>query len=220
MSHNRSKEVVQKLLAPAGITINGHHAYDMQVHNEKLYDRVLRDASLGLGEAYMDGWWDCEALDQFFDRILSAGLAGSITDWKLITTVLRAKLFNLQSTSRAFEVGEKHYDIGNELYEKMLDARLTYTCGYWLGYAEDARNLDQAQEAKLDLICRKLGLKPGMTVLDIGCGWGSFMKFAAEKYGVTCTGVTISKEQIALGEKLCAGLPITFLFQDYRESEW
>jgi cyclopropane-fatty-acyl-phospholipid synthase len=110
-------------------------------------------------------------------------------------------------------VGEEHYDMGNELYKAMLDKRLTYTCGYW----KNAKNLDEAQEAKLDLVCRKLNLKPGQRILDIGCGWGSFMKFAAEKYGVSCVGVTVSKEQIALGKELCKGLPVEFRLEDYRD---
>ena len=95
----------------------------------------------------------------------------------------------------------------------MLDSRLTYSCGYWSG----AENLEAAQEAKLDLICQKLQLQPGMTLLDIGCGWGSLMKYAAEQYEVTCVGITVSQAQIKLGQQMCAGLPIKFLFQDYRQ---
>jgi len=130
-----------------------------------------------------------------------------------IAEFLKAKMVNLQTPSRAFKVGEQHYDVGNDLYAAMLDKRLVYTCGYW----KAAQTLDEAQEAKLDLVCRKLGLKAGQRVLDIGCGWGSFAKFAAEKYGVHVVGVTISKEQIALGQKLCEGLPVELRFQDYRD---
>jgi cyclopropane-fatty-acyl-phospholipid synthase len=113
---------------------------------------------------------------------------------------------------RAWQVGEAHYDLGNDFYQKMLDSRMTYTCGYW----ENATDLEAAQEAKLDMICRKLDLKPGQRVLDIGCGWGSFMGFAAEHYGVECVGVTISREQAAHGQKLCEGLPVEFRLTDYR----
>lgn len=123
------------------------------------------------------------------------------------------KLLNLQSNSRAFEVGEQHYDQGNDLYQAMLDSRLTYTCGYW----QNADNLEDAQVAKLDLICRKLKLKKGMKVLDIGCGWGSFMRYAAEHYGVECVGVTVSREQIAWAEQNHSDYPLTFKLQDYRE---
>jgi cyclopropane-fatty-acyl-phospholipid synthase len=124
----------------------------------------------------------------------------------------RAKLLNLQSLSRAFQVGEHHYDLGNDLYQLILDSRLTYSCAYW----KNAKTLDEAQEAKLDLICQKLQLQKGMTLLDIGCGWGSLMKYAAQKYEVSCVGLTVSKEQVALGEQLCEGLPVKFLLQDYR----
>jgi cyclopropane-fatty-acyl-phospholipid synthase len=95
----------------------------------------------------------------------------------------------------------------------MLDRRMTYTCGYW----KNARNLDEAQEAKLDLVCQKLDLKPGQTVLDIGCGWGSFAKFAAERYGAHVVGVTVSEEQMKLGKELCKGLPVELRLQDYRD---
>jgi cyclopropane-fatty-acyl-phospholipid synthase len=131
----------------------------------------------------------------------------------MIVDVAKARVMNLQKKSHAFNIGEKHYDIGNDLYTAMLDQRLTYTCGYW----KDADNLDAAQEAKLDLVCRKLGLKEGDHVLDIGCGWGSFLKYAAEKYGVRGTGVTVSKEQKELADKLCEGLPIEIRLQDYRD---
>jgi cyclopropane-fatty-acyl-phospholipid synthase len=210
------KKKVEEILAGIDVKIGGDRPWDIQVHDERLYSRVLLRGSVGLGEAYMDGWWDCQALDQFFTRLLAAGLHYKHTapgqdffHW------LSNKLFNRQSPARSFEVGERHYDLGNDLYEAMLDKRLVYTCGYW----KDATNLDDAQEAKLDLICRKLKLKPGQRVLDIGCGWGSFAKFAAERYGVSVVGVTISKEQVALGMELCKGLPVEIKLQDYRDIE-
>jgi len=205
---------VKELFARADIKINGTRPWDIQVHNPALYSRVLAASSLGLGEAYMDGWWDCKALDQFFFHITRVNLGAHVTpSVKLALEVLKAKVLNLQSKSRAFIVGEKHYDIGNDLYAAMLDKRLTYTCGYW----KNAKTLDAAQEAKLDLVCRKLRLKPGQRVLDIGCGWGSFAKYAAEKYKVHVTGITISKEQMKLARKLCVGLPVDIILQDYRD---
>ncbi len=204
----------QRLLSLADIKINGPRPWDIQVHDKRLYNRILMGGSMGLGEAYVDGWWDCKKLDELFYRLLYAGLDNKIRiNPKIIFQFIKAKLFNLQSVSRAFEVGERHYDLGNDLFISMLDKRLTYTCGYW----KNAKNLDQAQEAKLDLVCRKLKLKSGQKILDIGCGWGSFMKFAAEKYKVKCIGVTVSKEQIELGKKLCGGLPVEFRLQDYRK---
>ncbi len=214
MNTNNLKNTAKNLLSFAKIKINGPNPQDMQIHNENLYKNVLSQGNLGLGEAYMNKWWDCDRLDIFFDQILSAQLDKKIKHNKtLLLKALMAKIFNLQSTNRAFQIGEKHYDKGNKLYKNMLDQRLTYTCGYW----KNAQNLDQAQEAKLDLTCRKLGLKPGQKILDIGCGWGSFVKFAAEKYGIQAVGVTVSKQQKILAEKLCQGLPIEIRLQDYRD---
>ena len=210
----KSKEVAEHLLSLAGITVNGDKAYDMQVHNEQLYRRLIADAALGLGESYMDGWWDTPAVDQLIERVLAADLEQKVKgSLKLKLQVLKSKLFNFQKRSRAFQVGEQHYDAGNDLYRAMLDKRMAYTCGYW----KKARTLDDAQEAKLDLVCKKIGLQKGMSVLELGCGWGSFAKFAAEKYGAHVTGVTVSKEQVELGNAECKGLPVTIELKDYRE---
>ncbi len=206
--------IVTKLLKLANIEPNGTAPWDIQIHNPRLYDRVLREGSLGLGESYMDGWWDAHALDEFFARVLAADLDQKVKkNIPLLMHAVVAQIFNLQSKNRAFEIGEKHYDVGNDLYTAMLDRRMTYTCGYW----RDAKTLDEAQDSKLDLVCKKIGLKAGDHVLDIGCGWGSFAKFAAEKYGARVVGITVSKEQLALGTKLCAGLPIELRLTDYRD---
>ncbi len=209
----KSKKIVESLLDQAGIKINGPNPFDIQVHDERLYDRVLSETALGLGESYMDGWWDCEALDEFFTRLLRARLDEKVKgNVKILWHALRSRLFNLQAKHRAHQVGKKHYDVGNDLYQRMLDKRLNYTCGYW----KNAKNLDEAQEAKLELVCKKIGLQPGMTVLELGCGWGSFAKYAAEKYGVEVTGVTVSEEQVKLGRERCKGLPVKIELADYR----
>ncbi len=208
------KDQAQKVLKQAGIKINGKNPWDIQVKNNKFYQRVISQGSLGLGESYMDGWWTCKSLDKFFDKILSAKLDTKVINKRiLLTSFLKAKLINLQKGKRAYNIGEKHYDNGNELYKNMLDKRLVYTCGYW----KNAKTLDKAQEAKLDLVCKKLKLKKGQKVLDIGCGWGSFAKFAAQKYKVKVVGVTVSKEQVILARKLCKGLPVEIRLQDYRD---
>ena len=209
------KGKVQNILVATDIRINGDRSWDIIVHDERLYRRVILNGSLGLGEAYMDGWWDAQRLDEFFVRVLEAELEGKVGYWRDIFQSAISGIINRQSIRRAFEVGERHYDIGNDLYAAMLDKRMTYTCGYW----EKAGSLDEAQEHKLDLICRKLDLHPGQRILDIGCGWGSFAKFAAEKYGVSVVGVTISKEQAILARKLCTGLPIEIILEDYRNIE-
>ena len=203
----------QHLLAAANIEIDGKREWDIQVHDDRLFQRVFAKGPLGLGESYMDEWWDVDALDQFFYKILSANLDSKVRDPRIILLVLQSKLFNLQSMQRAFQVGQAHYDIGNDLFELMLDKRLTYTCGYW----KKAADLDHAQEDKLDLVCRKIGLSAGQRILDIGCGWGSFLKFAAERYGAESVGVTISKEQAEFANQSCEGLPVEIRLQDYRQ---
>jgi cyclopropane-fatty-acyl-phospholipid synthase len=213
MSHGSAETIVRDLLAQAEVEVHGSNPWDIQVHDDRLYNRILQEVELGLGEGYMDGWWDCEAIDQFIDRVLRADLDQQVKgNWKILLHMLRARIFNLQKLSRAFEIGEHHYDLGNDLYQAMLDTRLNYTCGYW----RNADTLDEAQEAKLDLVCRKIGLEPGMKVLDLGCGWGCFAKYAAEKYGAEVLGVTVSQEQVDLGRELCKGLPVELRLQDYR----
>lgn len=206
---------LQTLLSDADVRIDGSRAWDLQINDPHLPSRVLAGGSLGLGESYMDGWWDAASLDGFLFHLLDARIDQRTHSLAELWDGLRAHLLNLQKGHRAFEVGERHYDLGNDLYRAMLGKRLVYSCGYW----RQAENLDDAQKAKLDLICRKLGLRPGMRVLDIGCGWGEALKFAAERYGVSGVGITISREQAVFARELCAGLPIEIRVQDYREVE-
>src|SRR3989344_3584036 len=212
MAKDQFKRKVEQLLSFADVRINGRREWDITVHNDLFYQRVLSKGSIGLGESYMDGWWDCKALDKFFERVLRAELDRNVVSLPLILNFIGSKVFNLQKKSRAFIIGERHYDIGNNLYKSMLDKGMNYSCGYW----KNAKNLNEAQEAKLDLICRKLKLKKGMKVLDIGCGWGGFAKYAAEKYKVNVVGITVSKQQLEFGKKLCRGLPVQLRLQDYR----
>lgn len=205
---------LSELLQIADIKINGHHPWDIQIHHPALYSRVLKYGSIGLGEAYMDKWWDCERLDQFFDRIIHAHLDQKVkANYWLLMKLMLLKVINLQTKSRAFEVGVKHYDLGNDLFTAMLDRNMNYTCGYW----KTATTLDQAQLDKLQLTCQKLQLKPGMSVLDIGCGFGALAKYAAEHYGVNVVGVTVSKNQCEYAQKNCAHLPVEIRLQDYRD---
>ena len=209
------KKTVTDLLESVDIQVNGSRAFDIQVHNELFYSRVLSGKSLGLGESYMDGWWDCESLDQFCYQMLRGRIDKQVKvkNPAFLAHVLKAYFLNAQSKKRAYIVGEEHYDTGNDLFSLMLDQRMNYSCGYW----ENADNLDQAQINKLDLVCRKLHLKPGMKVLEIGCGWGGFAKYAAENYGVSVHGVTVSKEQMDYAERSCIGLETKFEMKDYRE---
>ncbi|NOY21934.1 MAG: cyclopropane fatty acyl phospholipid synthase [Acidobacteria bacterium] len=213
MTSDTSESFVRDMLARAGVTINGNQLFDIKVHNPHFYRRVFAEGALGLGESYMDGWWDCEALDELISKVLLINLDREIRgNWKLLMHVFKSRVFNLQKISRAYQVGEQHYDAGNDLYRAILDKRMNYTCGYW----KEAKTLDEAQEAKLDMVCRKIELEPGMKVLELGCGFGSFAGYAAEKYGVHVTGVTVSKRQVELGRKLWKGLPVELLLKDYR----
>lgn len=211
-----SKEKLSEIFSTAGIVVNGPDVCDPQVHDERFYRQLLSGGTLALGEMYVDGWWDAPCLDQLIDRALSADLNKKFITLGLLTHIAKALFFNLQSSRRAFHIGEAHYDVGNDLYKAMLDWRMLYTCGYWSGNPP-ASTLEQAQEAKLDLVCKKIGLKKGDRVLDIGGGWGSFGKFAAERYGAEVVAITVSKEQAELGKQLVKGLPVEIRLQDYRD---
>lgn len=214
---NDYQRLVTQLLKRADIEVNGSRDSDIQVHDESFFRRFLKDGRVGLGDSYVEGQWDCNDLSQMFYKLTRSKVvtAKDKRNLSFMKTILKAKLLPAGNIKRSHLIGQKHYDIGNNLYQKMLDPRLVYTCGYFL----DETELDKAQEAKLELICKKLKLKPGMSILDIGCGWGSFAKYAAEKYDVSVTGVTISQEQINLGKKLCEGLNVDLKYQDYREVE-
>lgn len=214
-------KLFNELLSPADIRINGTRDWDIRLHDEAVLDRILMDGSLGLGETYMEGLWDCDRIDELVNRITHHNLEEKLgVKAKLLlgAHLGRKKVvsfFNRQSVERCNTDVPFHYDIGNDLFQNMLDERMTYTCGYW----KESFDLDSAQTAKLDLICRKLDLRPGMRLLDIGCGWGSFMNYAAEHYGVICHGLTLSKEQTSMGMEIARRkqLPVSFILQDYRQ---
>ena len=212
---SEAESIVRELFSHAGIEIGGQALGDIRVSDARFYERVLRDASIGFGESYMDEWWETDALDVTIDKICRANLKQKITgSWRLRALTVKALVLNLQSKARSGTSVEAHYDIGNDLYTRMLDPRMVYTCGY---YGNGAKTLAEAQEAKLDLVARKVGLKPGMRVLDLGCGWGGFASWAAEKYGCTVLGVTLSKDQVSLGNQLWKHLPVKLQLKDYRD---
>jgi len=214
MYSQSAKQRVTQLLSIAGISVNGNAPWDIKVHNDNFYEKVLTGGSLALGESYMAGWWDCDRRDEFFSHVLSTNLENTVKkNAKLQAQIMLTKIFNYQTPSLAFDNVHKHYDIDNDLFTKMLDKRMVYSGAYW----KNAATIDEAQENKLDLACRKMKLEPGMHVLDIGCGWGSWAKFAAEKYGVRVTGITLSEQQVQLGKVLCAGLPVELKLMDYRD---
>ena len=206
--------LVRELFGLAGISVGGPGPGDIRVHDPRFYDRLLRDASIGMGESYMDGWWDTDALDVLLEKILRAGLQEKVRgSLRLRLLTAKAIALNLQSKARSSRSVEAHYDIGNDLYTQMLDPRMVYTCAYW----KNASTLAEAQEAKLDLVCRKLGLESGMRVLDMGCGWGGFAAYAAENYGCAVVGVTLSRDQHALGREMWKHLDVDLRLADYRD---
>ena len=208
------KNIVSNLIKDTDIEINGKRPWDVKIHNEKFYRKIVLGGSLALGESYMDGWWDCDRLDLLVEKLRKNNI-DQIFNFKFILFEMVSKLLNAQSKLRSFQVGKTHYDLDNNLYSKMLDRRRVYSCGYF----KNTNSLDKAQEQKLDLICKKLKLKPDMTVLEIGCGWGSFAKFAAEKYKVKVVGLTVSIEQAKLAKEYCKGLDVEIKVQDYREEK-
>jgi len=214
MNENAGKRAIRKLLDLADVRIGGDRPWDIQVRNQGFFARVLAEGSLGLGESYMDGWWECDALDRFFARVLRAKLdRRARTNREVLWAAMKARVLNTQRRAKAFDIGKRHYDIDNDLFAVMLDKGMNYSCGYW----REAEGLDAAQEAKMDLVCRKMGLASGMTLLDIGCGWGGFVKYAAETYGVKVIGITVSREQAEFARVFCRGLPVEIRLQDYRE---
>ena len=204
------------LLAETGVTINGNAPWDIQVYEESVYRDVLTKGTLGLGQAFIEGRWDCKRLDEFFHRVMRADIdekMGGMAKLKLLGEVIRHSFFNLQTPDRAYQVAQQHYDIGNDVFEAMLDSSMSYSCAYW----EHASTLEEAQFNKLDMICRKLDLQPGDRVLEIGCGWGGLARHMAKYYGAQVVGITVSVEQQALAKERCAGLAVDIQLKDYRE---
>ena len=207
-----ARQRVESLLSHAGVRVNGDGPVDVRVSDARFFDRVLGAGLLGLGESYMNGWWDTDDLQGLLRRLIDARLGGQIRALGDGWLWLAARLHNRQDARRAFTVGERHYDLGDDLYEAMLGPDMLYSCGYWRA----ADDLHAAQDAKLDLIFRKLGLTSGMHVLDIGCGWGEALRRASREHGASGVGVTISREQAAHARARCAGLPVEIRLSDYR----
>lgn len=213
---SRAEQAIKEFLRPADVQINGNRPWDIQVKNTRFYKRVLAGGSLGFGESYMDGDWTCKNIDQLFYKLTKINLQKKVPkNANIIIQALMAKLTNPQSKARSKKVAEVHYNLGNDLYELMLGKTMQYTCAYW----KDAQNLDQAQLNKLDLVAKKLKLKPGMTVLELGGGFGGLARHLAKKYKVKVEVYNISSEQVKYGREICKGLPVIFHLQDYREAK-
>ena len=210
-TYRKAKEILEK----NDITLNGNKPWDVQIHNKNVFNRWFSEGSMGMGESYMDGRWDAKELDKCIYKLYYENLEKHVSIKGFWKEILKAKLMNRQTKKKSHKVAKEHYDLGNDFYENMLDSRMQYTCGYW----KKAKTLEQAQKDKLDLVCKKLKLKKGEKVLEIGCGWGGFAKYAAENYGVEVTCYNISKEQVEYARKNTKGLPVTVHLADYREAK-
>jgi cyclopropane-fatty-acyl-phospholipid synthase len=208
------KAIVEEILDAAEIEINGSAQDSIQIHNPNFYKRVVQFRELGLGESYMDGWWECQAMDQMLTKLLNSDVHKRL---KLSIPILwhfaKSILLNRQTLTKAAANAKFHYNIGNDLYERMLDREMVYSCAYWDG----SPDLEAAQIAKMDLICRKLKLEPGMKLLDIGSGWGGFLRYTVKNYGVVGTGISPADQQIILAKEKSRGLNIEFQQLDYRK---
>jgi cyclopropane-fatty-acyl-phospholipid synthase len=210
----RQKYMIEKMLAPIGITINGNSPWDIRVRDDRTFLQMLQNKNLGLGESYMEGWWDCQQLDEFICKILTAGLDTKIKGgFKFLMPILSAVIFNLQSKIRSAIVAERHYDLDNELFMSFLDPYNQYSCAYFDG----TEDLNEAQQRKIDLICKKISLSKEDHLLDVGCGWGGFAKYIAEHYSCEVTAINISEKQISYARESCKDLPVQILRCDYRD---
>ena len=211
-----AEQIIRSLLSEIGVAIDGPNRTDIHVRDVRFYERVLAEGSLGFGEAYMEGWWDCEDMVGLIRRIGKEDLKEKLKpSMRCLWGGLKARVVNLQSRHRAPIVARNHYDRTLDVYDNMTDKWTTLSCGYW----KSAHTLDDAQEAKFDLICRKIGIHKHDRVLDIGCGLGSFARFASQKYGCAVVGINISPQQTRRALKLCEGLPVSILDCDYRDTE-
>jgi cyclopropane-fatty-acyl-phospholipid synthase len=207
-----SQDWLAQLLAGADIHLNGSRPWDMQIKHPQTLQRLLQSGGLALGESYMDGWWECQAIDLMVERAMRAGLQDKLTTPRAWWEGFKGAVNPREGARQSRIVGRMHYDVGNQVFQAMLDPYMTNSCAYWV---EGAQTLEEAQVAKLEMVCRKLQLRPGMRVLDMGCGWGSFMRYAAEHYGVTVLGLSNAAHQIQLGQSLASHLPVQFELSDY-----
>jgi cyclopropane-fatty-acyl-phospholipid synthase len=209
-----AENVMANLLASADIRIEGTRPWDIQVHDRRFFNRVLASGTLGFGESYMDGWWDCDALDEMCCRAIQAGLENRFALrlpnlWALLTALVA----NQQTVRRSRKVSRVHYDLSNDFFEAMLDPNMQYSCALFA----EGDDLASAQLRKLDWICERLRLRPGLRLLDIGCGWGGLARHAASYYGCHVVGITISQEQFRYAQRWCHGLDVQIRLRDYRE---
>jgi len=203
--------------------------WDIVVNDPTYFNDITSKGTIGVGESYMDGKWDCDAIDILFDKILFNKLEQKIQFENIADKIkiVTSYLFNQQMKEDPYKVEKVHYDIGNNIYINMLGNTMAYSCGYWTSptsptspITHEAKSLDEAQNNKFDLICKKLQLQRNDHVLDIGSGFGGLAKYMVDNYGCKVTGINISKEQLKYSRELCAQYikngQIKFIDCDYR----
>ena len=211
-----SENLIRTLFDAAGVSIDGPAPWDISVKDPRFYPRLIRDKTVGLGESYMDGWWDCPRIDELICRLLNSDIEEQIgRKWETALSFFLSAFFNRQSRPRSQTVARRHYDLGDDLFLAFLDPYNQYSCAYF----KEAEDLNGAQIKKMELICQKIGLTAEDRLLDIGSGWGGLAKFAAERYGCRVTGVNIARHQTTYAETLCRDLPVDIQCRDYRDIE-
>jgi len=209
-----SRLLAARLLAPLDVRLDGDRPWDIRVRDPRALRKSLTGGSLGFGEAFVDGWWDCGDLEELIYRLVVADLRGLAYMLPAVFLKRRlAALVNLQTRPRSRRVAEQHYDYGNDFFAALLGRHPIYSCGYF----REGDDLDAAQLAKMDLICKKLDLRPGEHLLDVGGGWGELARHAAATYGVRVTSINISEEQMRIGRERCRGLDVEIVGCDYRD---
>lgn len=209
-----AKKLVTEIFRQGGIALDGTNPWDIVVNHERFYDRVLTRGSLGFGESYMDGDWDVVELDALIRRIIRMQVVSSpLVKITRALHDLKARIVNLQTRKGSLAIAETHYNLDHRLYQQFLGPYNQYTCCFF----NQAQTLEEAEIEKLEMICNKLDLQPGDKVLDIGCGWGGFARYAAESRGCHVTGISISSEQIAYAREYTAGWPVDIIESDYRD---
>lgn len=216
-----AEKAVRKIVELGGIpeTVFDH----VKVLDESAWFDIITKGNLGIAEGYMHGKIEVDPLP-FFRTIMNGTSVGTrrkegsdylglVMQVLSLPTMLMGRFVNMQSRELSTRVTKQHYDAGNDLYEVMLGPTMAYTCGYWKG----AKNLEEAQKNKFDLILRKLQLKPGMKVADLGCGWGTAAAYMHEHGKADVTAVSLSEQQVKWAKDHLEKPGLKYIWSDYRD---
>jgi len=183
----RTETLITAGLTRAGVTVNGPNPWDIRVLDNRLFRRVVGTRELGFGDSYVEGWWECDRIDELVTRILRTGIKRILPPGiSGLTLAARSVITNTQGSERAGDNATAHYGQHDALLRLILGEPLVYSCADW----RDATDLADAQHAKIDRLASKLQLRPGMRVLDIGCGWGATADYLSTRHGVIVVGIT------------------------------